>query len=93
MEDTVLEGTVRDEDMEGLPGVVIAAEPQGGGGQRDAVTTENGRYRILGLKGGAYTVTASLEGFDTEKRQIDLRDGKTTTLNFTLQAPMEPPRR
>ncbi|NOT45952.1 MAG: TonB-dependent receptor [Acidobacteria bacterium] len=66
-------GTVRDTSGGVLPGVTVeAASPVLIEKVRTVVTDGNGRYQIVDLRPGAYTVTFSLPGFNTV-----LRDGVT----------------
>jgi hypothetical protein len=72
-------GTVRDTSGAVLPGVTVeAASPALIEKVRVATTDGNGQYRITELRPGPYTVTFSLPGFSTVKR-----DGITLTGAFT----------
>src|SRR5512147_992135 len=80
-----LTGTVKDTSGAVLPGVTVeAASPVLIEKVRTAVTDENGLYRIVDLRPGTYTVTASLPGFTTVKR-----DGIVLTGSATLTVPLE----
>ena len=80
-----LTGTVKDTSGAVLPGVTVeAASPVLIEKVRTAVTDENGLYRIVDLRAGTYTVTASLPGFTTVKR-----DGIVLTGSATLTVPLE----
>ena len=62
-------GVVRDTSGAVLPGVTVeAASPVLIEKVRTAVTDGNGRYQIVDLRPGAYTVTFTLAGFNTVKR-------------------------
>ena len=64
-----MSGVVRDTSGGVLPGVTVeAASPVLIEKVRTAVTDGNGRYQIIDLRPGAYTVTFSLAGFNTVKR-------------------------
>ena len=53
---------------------------------RAATTDSEGLYKIVDLRPGNYTVTFSLEGFSTMKRDgIDLSAGFTATVNAELR--------
>src|SRR5262249_19575622 len=69
------------------PGVAIeAASPALIEKIRTTVTDEQGRYRIGDLRPGAYTVTFSLPGFSTLKREsLELTTGFTATVNAELK--------
>jgi hypothetical protein len=68
-------GTVKDTSGAVLPGVTVeAASPVLIEKVRTAVTDGNGRFQIVDLRPGSYTVTFTLAGFNTTKR-----DGVTLT--------------
>ena len=79
-------GVVRDTSGAVLPGVTIeAASPALIEKVRSTVTDEQGRYRIVDLRPGTYTVTFALPGFTTSKRDgLDLRAEFTATVNADL---------
>ncbi|MBN2495386.1 MAG: OmpA family protein [Deltaproteobacteria bacterium] len=63
--------------------------------QKDALPSASefaqGRYRSCELQEGKVAVTASLEGFKPETREIEVREGETAALDFSLEpAPKEP---
>src|SRR6476659_7447450 len=65
-----LAGEVRDASGAVLPGVTVeAASPALIEKVRTAVTDNSGRYRIENLQPGTYTVTFTLAGFVTTKRE------------------------
>ena len=79
-------GVVKDASGAVLPGVTVeAASPALIEKVRVTVTDDKGEYRIVELRPGTYTVTFSLPGFSTLKRE-----GLTLTSNFTaaIQAEM-----
>ena len=64
-----LAGTVKDASGAVLPGVTVeAASPVLIEKSRSAITDATGSYRIESLQPGTYTVTFSLSGFSTLKR-------------------------
>jgi iron complex outermembrane receptor protein len=74
-------GTVVDADTEDpLPAVNVglAGTPLG------TATDETGRFSISDVPEGTYTVEASLVGYETVERSVDVETGKTTTLRITL---------
>src|SRR5438874_4412910 len=79
-------GTVRDSQGLALPGVTVeAASPALIERTRTVTTDGEGRYSIVDLRPGAYTVTFSLEGFSTVKRDgIELGAGFTAAVNISL---------
>src|SRR6266850_2049108 len=80
-------GVVKDPSGAVLPGVSVeAASPALIERSRTAVSDEQGRYRIGDLRPGTYTVTFTLPGFSTLKREsIELTTGFTATVNGELK--------
>src|SRR5882672_7669919 len=80
-------GVVRDTSGAVLPGVTVeAASPALIEKVRIVVTDGQGRYNVVDLRPGTYTVTFSLPGFNTMKREgIELPGGFTATVNADLQ--------
>jgi hypothetical protein len=79
-------GLVRDTSGAVLPGVTVeATSPALIEAARTAVTDGQGLYRIVDLRPGPYTVTFTLAGFSTLKREgIDLRAEFTATVNADM---------
>ena len=76
-----ISGVVRDTSGAVLPGVTVeASSPALIERTRTVTTDENGVYRIISLVPGNYSVTFSLAGFGTVKR-----DGLELTTGFTAQ--------
>src|SRR5688572_15125844 len=62
-------GVARDESGAVLPGVTVeVASPALIEKVRSAITDAEGQYRIVDLRPGVYSVTFTLEGFSTFKR-------------------------
>ena len=80
-------GVVRDTSGAVLPGVnVEAASEVLIEKARSAVTDETGQYRILELRPGTYTVTFTLTGFNTVKReQLELPADFVSTVNADMR--------
>ncbi len=80
-------GVVRDTSGAVLPGVTVeAASPVLIERVRTAVTDDQGLYRIVDLRPGAYTVTFSLSGFSTVRREaLAVSSGFTATINADLR--------
>ena len=83
----VIAGTVKDPSGAVLPGVIVeAASPALIEKVRTAVTDGTGQYRIEDLRPGTYTVTFTLQGFSTFKREgIELTGSFTATINAELK--------
>src|SRR3954471_9733657 len=80
-------GIVKDASGAILPGVnVEATSPVLIEKSRTVVTDGTGQYRIVDLKPGTYTVTFTLSGFSTVKREtIELTGAGVTTINADLR--------
>ncbi|OFW46977.1 MAG: hypothetical protein A3J29_09425 [Acidobacteria bacterium RIFCSPLOWO2_12_FULL_67_14b] len=82
-----ISGVVRDDSGAVMPGVTVeAASPALIEKVRSATTSGAGRYEILALRPGTYTVTFTLPGFQTVVRQgIELTSDFTATINVDLK--------
>src|SRR4029450_10647070 len=80
-------GMVRDTPGAVLPGVTVeAASPALIEKIRTVVADGEGRYNMVDLRPGTYTVTFTLVGFSTFKRDgIQLTSGFTATVNADMQ--------
>jgi hypothetical protein len=80
-------GVVRDTSGAVLPGVSVEASSDVLIEKvRSAVTDETGQYRITELRPGTYTVTFTLTGFSTVKReQLELPADFVSTVNADLR--------
>jgi len=66
---------------EGLPGVNVLVKDT----RRGATTDADGRYIILAIEPGAYTLSASMIGYSSEtKSNVRVVAGYTTTVNFSI---------
>src|SRR5207249_4100735 len=80
-------GVVRDTSGAVLPGVTVEASSPALIEKARTVTTDGeGQYKIVQLPPGVYTVTVSLTGFSTFKREgVELSANFTATVNADLQ--------
>ena len=80
-------GTVKDSSGAVLPGVTVeAASPVLIEKVRSAVTDAAGQYRIVELRTGTYTVTFTLTGFSTVRREgFEVPADFVSTLNIDLK--------
>jgi len=80
-------GTVRDTSGAVVPGVTIeASSPALIEKVRTVVTDASGQYRLVDLRPGVYTVTFSLTGFTTLKRDaVELPDAFIATINAEMR--------
>jgi hypothetical protein len=79
-------GVVRDASGAVLPGVTVeAASPALIEKVRSAVSDSSGVYRITELRPGTYSVTFTLAGFSTLRREnVELTAGFSATVNGDL---------
>ena len=84
---SAISGLVRDSTGAILPGVTVeAASPVLIEKVRTAVTDAQGRYTIVDLRPGIYTVTISLPGFNTfRSERLELPANFTATVNADLR--------
>jgi hypothetical protein len=80
-------GVVKDATGAVLPGVTAeAASPALIEQSRTAITDSSGEYRIENLRPGVYTLTFSLPGFSTVKRDgVELASNFTATINAEMK--------
>ena len=86
-QNTGIAGLVRDTSGAVMPGVTVeAASPSLIEKVRSTVTDGQGLYQIVDLRPGVYTVTFSLPGFSSIKREgIELSASFTATVNAELK--------
>src|SRR5687768_10628451 len=82
-----LAGVVRDSSGGVLPGVTVeAASPVLIEKVRSATTDGNGQFQIIDLRPGTYSITFTLPGFNTVKRDgVELSGAATATINAELR--------
>src|SRR5881227_3488648 len=80
-------GVVKDSSGAVLPGVTVeASSPALIDKTRSAISDGTGQYRIVDLRAGIYTVTFTLTGFGTVRREgIELTGSFTATVNADLK--------
>jgi hypothetical protein len=80
-------GVVKDTSGSVLPGVTVeAASPALIEKVKTAVTDGEGRYSVVDLRPGVYSVTFTLPGFSTFRREgVELTSGFTATINADMQ--------
>ena len=81
-----ISGVVKDSAGGVVPGVTVVVKNDATGAAHDAVTDTDGRYQVLALGAGSYTVTASLTGFKTaEAKGIRVAPGQPVTIPLALE--------
>src|SRR5580692_9971576 len=82
---SVIAGVVKDPSGAVLPGVTVeASSPALIERSRSVVTDGEGQYKIIDLRPGVYTVTFTLTGFSTVKRE-----GIVLDVDFTANVSVE----
>src|SRR5690349_3882155 len=82
---SAIAGIVKDATGAVLPGVTVeASSPALIEKTKSAVTNEAGQYRVVDLRPGVYTVTFTLTGFSTIRRE-----GVVIEANFTAPINVE----
>ena len=79
-----LQGTVTDAQSAVMPGVSIVVRHTSTNQERSVVTDAAGQYAAAALAPGHYEVTAHIEGFQDQKRELDLGPAQTVALNLKL---------
>ena len=69
LDDVTFSGVVADENGAVIPAARVTARLIDTGAERAAVTDEEGRYRLVELQPGAYTLRAERAGFAAEERR------------------------
>jgi outer membrane receptor protein involved in Fe transport len=79
-------GQINDPNGEPIPGVTVTVSSDNLMGTRNAVSGATGAYRFAALPPGSYTVTALMDGYQTQSMEgVNVRIGVTGTADFTLQ--------
>ena len=78
-------GRVVDDTGGVIPGVNVGATNTGTGVEVPTVTNDTGAYRIDYLLPGSYELSASLPGFKTITRTLNLATGDALTIDFTME--------
>ena len=79
-------GTVRSPDGDALPGVLVQVTGDVVRGERTSMTGATGEWLIPGLPPGAVTVTATLEGLDTETVEgVRVSISGVASVNLTMR--------
>ncbi|HEX6625218.1 MAG TPA: TonB-dependent receptor, partial [Pyrinomonadaceae bacterium] len=86
LDDVSVSGTVIDQHGAVVPGARVTATHAATGAARDAVTDGEGRYRLVELPPGAYSLRVAREGFAPEETAgLELVAGRAARLDFTLR--------
>ena len=81
-----ISGEIKDATGGALPGVTVTIQSQDRGFSRTTVTDEVGRYVFPAVPIGLYSITATLQGFETTSAADNLVElDKTTTVPFDMK--------
>jgi outer membrane receptor protein involved in Fe transport len=80
-----IDGRVIDKNGDPLPGVTVTASSNALQGTRTAVTEADGRFRLLALAPGSYSIKAELDGFNLlESSDIGVGLDRTVSLELEM---------
>ena len=86
LDNVTISGKVTDANSAPIAGAAVTAVLTTTGVERTVVTGEDGRYKILQLKPGIYTVKSSMSGFaEQEKTDLTTISAQNVQLDFTLK--------
>ena len=86
IETGAITGFATDEQGAALPGVTINVTSPEKGTTVATVSDASGRYRIMSVQPGTYTLEATLDGFRTARQSdVVVNVTKTLTVDFTMQ--------
>ena len=86
-----LMGVVLDRDGNPLEGATVVAEnPDGNPPRLEQKTDARGRYTMLGLNSGSWTVTVEIEGFHPNSAVRSLRQGDNSPMAFDMARIIHP---
>ena len=81
---STISGLIRDSTGAPLPGVSVMIRNAETGVAFDAVTNEEGLYRVGALVPGSYRVEASVDGFEPAVRAVTLAVSQSLAIDITL---------
>ena len=79
-------GTITDEWGNGIEGVQVTAERQGGGSPSSATTDEDGEFMMLGLSSSMYEFTFLIDGYQGIRTAGDVRMNNNRPIDIELEA-------
>ncbi|MCH7747364.1 MAG: tetratricopeptide repeat protein [Acidobacteria bacterium] len=86
-----LMGVVLDREGNPLEGALVVAEnPDANPSRLEQLTDSRGRYTMLGLNSGSWTVTVEIEGFHSNTAVLRLRQGDNPPMAFDMARIIHP---
>jgi hypothetical protein len=85
LDEVTFSGVVTDQSGAVIPGATVTARLTLAKAVRTVVTDGAGRYRLVELPPGVYTLAATRAGFAEEKREVRTLSGESVRLDFTLR--------
>ena len=84
-------GTVRDTNGRALKGATVrATNPDAYPPEFAAVSDDRGRFAMIGLRSGTWTIRVEAEGFNPVEASAVMRAAGTPPMTFTLERALEP---
>src|SRR5262245_43637232 len=81
----MISGTVKDPNGAVVTGAQVTVRSEATGETRDAVTDNQGRFKVEGLASGSYKITINRDGFKIAERAVTVESGKTATVETKLE--------
>ena len=81
---STVNGSIVDQSGAALPGVAVTAFNTARDSRQEVVTNTFGRFELIGLAQGSYTLEAHLPGFETWEERLTL-NGQDVNRDITLQ--------
>ncbi len=81
----IIKGRVLDTDNLSMPGAAVSLKSISKG----TISDSYGYYTITGVPAGTYELIATYIGYSPEAKQISVEPGRTTVVDFSLEAGIE----
>jgi hypothetical protein len=81
---STVSGSIVDQSGAALPGVAVTAYNTARTSRQEGVTDRDGRFELIGLAQGSYTLEAELPGFERAEQKLTL-NGQDVSHDFTLE--------